>query len=102
MAAELRSVVFDVLHVFVGHHLVFRFGGIDRCAHQYCRRDNDTEQSSEANGGHSVSALRIARARGGERLDRKSTRLNSSHANISYAVFCLKKKTRKDRNYRVT
>src|SRR3712207_8428784 len=29
---------------------------------------------------------------GGVRLDRKSTRLNSSHANISYAVFCLKKK----------
>src|SRR3712207_7127612 len=27
-----------------------------------------------------------------EALDRKSTRLNSSHANISYAVFCLKKK----------
>src|SRR3712207_6852288 len=27
--------------------------------------------------------------------DRKSTRLNSSHANISYAVFCLKKKTGK-------
>src|SRR3712207_8090815 len=26
--------------------------------------------------------------------DRKSTRLNSSHANISYAVFCLKKKTK--------
>src|SRR3712207_8663414 len=29
----------------------------------------------------------------GEMEDRKSTRLNSSHANISYAVFCLKKKT---------
>src|SRR3712207_8304096 len=29
------------------------------------------------------------------RRDRKSTRLNSSHANISYAVFCLKKKTQK-------
>src|SRR3712207_8260613 len=28
--------------------------------------------------------------------DRKSTRLNSSHANISYAVFCLKKKTHLD------
>src|SRR3712207_7606939 len=28
-----------------------------------------------------------------KRGDRKSTRLNSSHANISYAVFCLKKKT---------
>src|SRR3712207_7606550 len=31
--------------------------------------------------------------------DRKSTRLNSSHANISYAVFCLKKK-KKNRNNR--
>src|SRR3712207_8392405 len=30
--------------------------------------------------------------RGKKRADRKSTRLNSSHANISYAVFCLKKK----------
>src|SRR3712207_8058527 len=29
---------------------------------------------------------------GGHAPDRKSTRLNSSHANISYAVFCLKKK----------
>src|SRR5215203_6523623 len=32
------------------------------------------------------------RSPGPQRLDRKSTRLNSSHANISYAVFCLKKK----------
>src|SRR3712207_7036556 len=32
------------------------------------------------------------RTRDGGRRDRKSTRLNSSHANISYAVFCLKKK----------
>src|SRR3712207_7723896 len=44
-------------------------------------------------------ALRRRRAERGGRLprharkDRKSTRLNSSHANISYAVFCLKKKT---------
>src|SRR5436305_3270232 len=30
---------------------------------------------------------------GGQRRDRKSTRLNSSHVRISYAVFCLKKKT---------
>src|SRR3712207_7612397 len=29
-----------------------------------------------------------------QNADRKSTRLNSSHANISYAVFCLKKKTK--------
>src|SRR3712207_8330210 len=36
----------------------------------------------------------LARDEAGRRgRDRKSTRLNSSHANISYAVFCLKKKT---------
>src|SRR5690349_22196816 len=33
-----------------------------------------------------------ARDAGGDREDRKSTRLNSSHVEISYAVFCLKKK----------
>src|SRR5438445_13229458 len=33
---------------------------------------------------------------GWRRGDRKSTRLNSSHANISYAVFCLKKKNKKN------
>src|SRR3712207_8130758 len=32
--------------------------------------------------------------------DRKSTRLNSSHANISYAVFCLKKKNNNHKNIR--
>src|SRR3712207_7066431 len=31
--------------------------------------------------------------------DRKSTRLNSSHANISYAVFCLKKKKKKNNTH---
>src|SRR3712207_7660739 len=39
----------------------------------------------------SVRALRAVGTRPAG--DRKSTRLNSSHANISYAVFCLKKKT---------
>src|SRR3712207_7998997 len=34
-----------------------------------------------------------------EEVDRKSTRLNSSHANISYAVFCLKKKKKKIKNH---
>src|SRR5947209_10562248 len=34
--------------------------------------------------------------------DRKSTRLNSSHANISYAVFCLKKKKKKKNNHNTT
>src|SRR2546430_7182889 len=45
------------------------------------------------------SAVQIERARpvGWPRRDRKSTRLNSSHSQISYAVFCLKKKKKKKR-----
>src|SRR3712207_7456447 len=35
-------------------------------------------------------------------LDRKSTRLNSSHANISYAVFCLKKKKHSASRYQAS
>src|SRR5947209_14510154 len=46
---------------------------------------------------HSRSSLRQSQsARMMVRKDRKSTRLNSSHANISYAVFCLKKKKEGD------
>src|SRR5688572_31500649 len=37
-------------------------------------------------------------AAGPHRPDRKSTRLNSSHSQISYAVFCLKKKKKKKKN----
>src|SRR3712207_6985703 len=51
----------------------------------------------EARGGVPARAGALGAATGGLALgaltaDRKSTRLNSSHANISYAVFCLKKK----------
>src|SRR5207249_11575390 len=37
-----------------------------------------------------------------EKIDRKSTRLNSSHVSTSYAVFCLKKKTRQAREVEST
>src|SRR3712207_8409202 len=48
-------------------------------------QEHDYERQPREHGrGHDV---RVADA-----VDRKSTRLNSSHANISYAVFCLKKK----------
>src|SRR3712207_7410612 len=49
-----------------------------------------TTHGSLAVGALLALALKPARRPHG---DRKSTRLNSSHANISYAVFCLKKKT---------
>src|SRR3712207_6980447 len=49
-------------------------------------------QSSPSYGIAASDTSPIASLRDGSRRDRKSTRLNSSHANISYAVFCLKKK----------
>src|SRR3712207_8885585 len=49
-----------------------------------------TDRRPHAEGSATRPARGPARARGVR--DRKSTRLNSSHANISYAVFCLKKK----------
>src|SRR3712207_8437087 len=42
--------------------------------------------------GFVAGIVHLHHPRGGPAEDRKSTRLNSSHANISYAVFCLKKK----------
>src|SRR3712207_8182433 len=55
----------------------------------------ETQRDGCADGGNGDDEAATARSR--TRLndvgqDRKSTRLNSSHANISYAVFCLKKK----------
>src|SRR5690606_40818384 len=41
-----------------------------------------------------VRVREVVQAEGGVHADRKSTRLNSSHVKISYAVFCLKKKNR--------
>src|SRR3712207_7096837 len=46
-------------------------------------------------GGHREDGVLAPAQDARERRDRKSTRLNSSHANISYAVFCLKKKKTK-------
>src|SRR3712207_8835161 len=48
-----------------------------------------TVPSTSRSAGRGFSSRRTARCAS---ADRKSTRLNSSHANISYAVFCLKKK----------
>src|SRR6266487_6104727 len=43
-------------------------------------------------------AVPVRRSGRGARRDRKSTRLNSSHPSISYAVFCLKKKKNKNKD----
>src|SRR3712207_7692880 len=57
------------------------------------RRGPDLEQRVVEREHLGPVGLVVARRRG---VDRKSTRLNSSHANISYAVFCLKKKKKKN------
>src|SRR3712207_7755646 len=54
----------------------------------------DGDEEIRAQVGGVDGARELGRERAGAvlvRVDRKSTRLNSSHANISYAVFCLKK-----------
>src|SRR5699024_12576518 len=64
------------------------------CARQHGARAQGADRDGEA-AAHGVSGLRLGDARRpgvGLIRDRKSTRLNSSHVSISYAVFCLKKK----------
>src|SRR3712207_8340055 len=56
------------------------------------RRGHREERVAAVGAAHGLAPDRAVR-HGGQAADRKSTRLNSSHANISYAVFCLKKKT---------
>src|SRR3712207_7960064 len=73
-----------------------------------CVRDLGVHPGRQRGGGRGLSCCRVPAGRdlpgahpieatspiplNGPSADRKSTRLNSSHANISYAVFCLKKK----------
>src|SRR5690349_24037059 len=55
------------------------------------QRQRDADGHRERAGGNGIED-RAPAERGLEQADRKSTRLNSSHVEISYAVFCLKKK----------
>src|SRR3712207_6964031 len=55
-------------------------------------RRRSVGRGSVPSGEPAAARLGLPPARSRRRRDRKSTRLNSSHANISYAVFCLKKK----------
>src|SRR3712207_7121423 len=67
-------------------HLVGVLAALDRGAQTVARVEQFVHQAL----GHRLLTT-------GAAVDRKSTRLNSSHANISYAVFCLKKKTQRAR-----
>src|SRR3712207_8942106 len=90
-----RSTLFPYTTLFrsAGRRVVDR-----RHRHRHRGSRATIEGVGEAVGAVEVGVRLVADAGCGKgrravgRLDRKSTRLNSSHANISYAVFCLKKK----------
>src|SRR5438445_6256970 len=69
---------------------LFRSHASDRRQQKRARRLYSAPQGRR--GGPRDARRRGGRDVGSRQVDRKSTRLNSSHANISYAVFCLKKK----------
>src|SRR3712207_7097710 len=71
---------------------LFRSRDLGRCLLRF--QDPGGRQDRHRGEGRGARRPVVVRgARALPREDRKSTRLNSSHANISYAVFCLKKKT---------
>src|SRR5947209_15418620 len=88
-----RSTLFPYTTLFRSHFTVQPGGKVDQAvpaefnAFAYVI---DGEGLFGAEGEQAVDGQMLMFAPDGE--DRKSTRLNSSHANISYAVFCLKKK----------
>src|SRR5687768_17886259 len=72
-----------------GHHVVDGRVDHDHVRHLLLRPDARGARQDRGRGVEGMAGLAHQRAV----LDRKSTRLNSSHGYISYAVFCLKKKT---------
>src|SRR3712207_8447458 len=89
-----RSTLFPYTTLFRSQDSAFMTGGIS----QLCRRIADSSVFQTFILGVILAnavVLGLETYDGVDRdwgADRKSTRLNSSHANISYAVFCLKKK----------
>src|SRR3712207_7159530 len=86
-----RSTLFPYTTLFRSHERTERERVADRLVVSY-----EVESTQLAVARHQVVDLgrELVRTRpAAHRRDRKSTRLNSSHANISYAGFCLKKNT---------
>src|SRR5256885_11116626 len=65
-------------------------------------QEGTLERLGEATVGRLHGQAIADQAAAGEHRDRKSTRLNSSHLVISYAVFCLKKKKKLNNNIHIT
>src|SRR5262245_48026469 len=69
-------------------------GMVHTTGHWWGELNGGTKQDSGLSQSRNASDVSLSRVRRSHR-DRKSTRLNSSHLGISYAVFCLKKKNKK-------
>src|SRR5438105_6820310 len=91
-----RSTLFPYTTLFRSHADHDRGDRVARDAEDQ-RRDPGAGEGAVVRGAGLDDAFDVA----GAELDRKSTRLNSSHEWISYAVFCLKKK-KKHNNYNQT
>src|SRR3712207_8664469 len=94
-----RSTLFPYTTLFRSHALregLRRGGRPDDAGRLRARGDREARPAVLVPAARDVSRVLLGRADG---QDRKSTRLNSSHANISYAVFCLTKKNISLYNY---
>src|SRR5438309_8663259 len=98
-----RSTIFNRVKLYIFSHLFFFFNATATTeiytlslhdALPIClRKGNSTVNAGTSLREPPNKRLKLAaRVDYGMNLDRKSTRLNSSHSSISYAVFCLKKK----------
>src|SRR3712207_7580018 len=83
-----RHKVADPDHIYTGSPQI-RIGCERRQHHEAAVAATIYDQLLAVDAGLELQPVRSMRE-----IDRKSTRLNSSHANISYAVFCLKKNSR--------
>src|SRR5690348_17881279 len=86
-----RSTLFPYTTLFRSDRPAPAHRGPDEFARAHVRPDLRPARRSGIPGRRRDDAGRTAA--GSDLVDRKSTRLNSSHPSISYAVFCLKKKT---------
>src|SRR5207249_10427306 len=99
----LIHTVFSSSHYLVLHFYLFFFFNDPATTEIYTLSLHDalpiSNYAVQLAGPRDGAALEVDRVCAGsfESLDRKSTRLNSSHVSISYAVFCLKKKKQKNK-----
>src|SRR5215208_4436338 len=97
--AWARELVHDVdLPLSIERQVLFWFD-VDRARDEYSRDCFPIYAYQPAADAFCYGFPRLLR---GAKADRKSTRLNSSHVAISYAVFCLKKKKNKKKDNRIT